>query len=238
LSSTSSTYVGCATDVAENGWGVFLGLSDVEVRVNLVQPNADFSTTLLNLAGTFSEPRVAISHEGIIVGALIETRPVPQSGVINSVATFEITSNGTWSAEPTFTPGVSDTRSESDPHVAVDDNGTVFVSFVANGLDLVAMRRAAGASFDEEDIVILPGAGAILMSQLHVAPSGDAVLLWLQGSPADLWAVRYAPNSGWGAPGRIESKPTDITTFDADMDATGKVHAAYLVAGTLQFLEF
>lgn len=237
-SNTSSTFVGCAADVSENGWGVALGLSDVEIRLYILEPNNALSNQLLQHEGTVTEPRVAISQEGTIVGALIETRPRSPSGVIDSVATFEVTENGTWSVEPTFTPGFSDARSESDPHIAVDDSGAVFVSFVAGGLDLISMRRSAGTSFDEETVVSLPGAGAISTTELHVAPSGDAVLLWLQGSPADLWAAQYSTDTGWGAPARIESNPTSITTFDADMDATGKVHVAYVAAGRLQFLEF
>ncbi len=230
----------CETYVAENGRAVAAALRDGALDLNVWDTTSLVPTFELGLPKPYASPRVAITTEGVIVGTLIESVPLPQSGSIQRLATFEIAENQSWSEEPALLPTAPASRAESDAHIGVDDAGFVFVSFVAEGRDLFALRRMHSTSFTTETRVSLANAGDISQSELLVSPDGQAVLVWIQGESgaADLWGARYEASVGWRPAERLESQPAPITHFDADIDASGSVTIAYLAEGRLRVGQF
>jgi hypothetical protein len=68
--------------------------------------------------------------------------------------------------------------------------------------DIVAARYRAGRGWDAP-VTATPGRNSVQSLQLAMDPAGNALVIWHEGSPGDVfgvWAVRFAIGTDWGRP--------------------------------------
>ena len=102
-----------------------------------------------------------------------------------------------------------DAGDATDPHVAIDPDGSVVAVWHQSGGELEniwASRSTPGDGWGTAELIENNDDGHAGDPRVAVDPEGNAIAVWHQsdGARANIWANRYTPGDGWGTARRIE----------------------------------
>ncbi len=178
---------------------------------------ADYSVTVNNPLLTVTSNPARLT----VLGApLISGQPAATSASAGSSATFNVTASGDavryqWTRNQVAIGGATST-SHTTPTLTLADSGAVYAVVVYNGAG-VALSQAAVLTVTAAPVTSKAWQSAALIqtdhgndgvgAQIAVDGNGNAMAVWrqLDGAAISIWATRYTPAGGWGAPVVIET---------------------------------
>lgn len=126
------------------------------------------------------------------------------------------------------------------PEIAVDGDGDAFAvwnNWYGAGNNVMANRYVAGIGWSTAEIIDM-GWGDTGGPEVTTDGAGNAFAIWQQddGGRTDIWACRYVPGEGWGAPELVETDDTyDAWDPDIAADQDGNAVAVWIQGdGTAQ----
>lgn len=164
--------------------------------------------------------QVAVDATGS--ATLVWTARDVNNGARSDVLASRYTPGGGWSAPQPIEN--DDTGPASSTRVAVDGAGVVHVVWQqSDGIRFNAYttRYTPGVGWSPAP-QLLENADTGNVSDIRVAANtaGEAVATWVQSS--DVWASRYLPGTGWGAPQRLDTRSAGIAKSpEAAIDGAG-----------------
>jgi hypothetical protein len=133
-----------------------------------------------------------------------------------------------------------------DPEIAVDAEGNAIAVWGQSGnrsederFDIWSNRYTPSDNrWGVPELVETDDAGSASDPQVAMAPSGDAVAVWVQfdGRRFDIWSNRYTLDVGWGRPERIETENRGQgSTPQVAMDPSGSAVVVWTQFDGVQF---
>lgn len=118
------------------------------------------------------------------------------------------------------------------PQVGVDANGDAMVVWFSfdgdEGENAYANRFSASTGWDEPVAIDHDGTTDARLPMIALAPSGDAVVVWLQvGNEFHVLARRYTPGSGFGKEERIDREGGEVSNWQVAIDSAGSAIAVW-----------
>jgi hypothetical protein len=119
-----------------------------------------------------------------------------------------------------------------EPQVVFDANGNAMAVWVqpSNGFRSIwANRFTVGVGWGIAQLIESQDTGHAARPSLAVEPNGNAMVVAgiLNGAAADIWAIRFVPATGWGAPQLIEGNPNGAADARVAIDANGNAVAVW-----------
>lgn len=144
--------------------------------------------------------------------------------------------SGMWFHEPL---DASTAPASAFPKIAVDGNGNAIAVWErddGNGITSIwAARYEIDGGWGAAQLIESDSANRAKEAQIAVAPSGEAIAVWLQfvGARRELWSNRYRPEVGWGTPELVGTNTGTASAPQIAIEADGRALAiSVAVTGT------
>jgi len=176
-------------------------------------------------------PDVAADAEGNALAMWTQS-----DGSTNVVWSSLYTPGTGWQDPVQVEPGVFGNR----PRVAFDGDGNALAIWIKGDsvptTDVWACRYAKGVGWGTPEILETGSAGGVFPAyeysyDLAFDEANNAMAIWLQGDGTlyNMWASRYVPGTGWGAPTLIEDQSYgDANSPALAVDSGGNATAVWL----------
>jgi len=169
-------------------------------------------------------PRVTFDRDG---NAIATWGAVNGSGFADVWSAYSDTS-GSWSA-PALVEA-EDSGSARDPRVAFDGVGNAIAVWKqSDGLrdNVMSSRYTTVGGWEPAVMIETNDAGSVFEPNIVIDASGTATAVWshrnVAGFTFDIWANRFTPGIGWGAPLMINVAGEPARTPQLGVDASGSV---------------
>ena len=149
-------------------------------------------------------PALAVDGDGSAVAVWAEMVGV------NSIWASRYAAGGAWS-DPVLLE-TEDNGQARNPAVDIDGAGNAIAVWnQSDGSRQVARANRFASDAWSGPVPIDTNAGTSQFVKVALDGAGNGLAVWWQGSPAHIWANRYAPGTGWATAGRIDSEAGQAT---------------------------